>query len=89
MLPYFITLTYTTLAPSERFVGMVAKSRLEQSTTPPLLASGQAPFATVAIIAITTKTIMLETKEKNKKVTDGTANSLILLGEGGGQLFNP
>ena len=32
---------------------------------------------------------MLETKEKNKKVTDGTANSLILLGEGGGELFNP
>ena len=83
MLPYFVTLTYTTLAPLERFVGMVAKSRLEQSTTPLLLASGQAPFATVAIIAITTKTIMLETKEKKQKnVTDETANSLILWGEG-------
>ena len=47
---------------------MVVRFCLSHLTIPILLISGQAPFVTVAVTAITTKTNMIETKKTAKRL---------------------
>ena len=50
-------------------------------------ASGQTPFVTEAVIAITTKANMLDTIRNNKDVKNGTTNSFVHI-FAGERLFN-